>query len=526
MIDESQDHELPNLEDYWAIVRRRRWWMLLPMFLCWAVVWTGGWLWPASYQSDGLILLEQQQVPEQYVVPNVTADLQDRVQSMTQQILSRTRLQTVIDRFHLYPPSHGLSSLLQSGDAVEQMRKDITIDLVRSDDKTGNRRGQLTAFKISYSAGSPELAQQVNSELTSIFIDENLKAQQQLSEGTTAFLDAQLADARAKLEEQEAKVQDFKAKHEGSLPSQLEGNVQILSGLQGQLQGDERALDAAKQQKLYLASLQQQYQSAQGTDLRLQLADLRAKYTDDYPDIVDLKEKIAETDKLKKQIEAEVASKQKTENASDNNAAAPGAAEQMERGSTATMMQIESQLKSNQLEIQNYEKRQRDLESKVSAYQARLNLTPETEEELAVISRGYDESKANYDSLLQKQYQSQLATSLEQRQQGEQFSVIDPPSFPDKPSAPNHLLVSLAGLAVGIVFGLFLSALMELTDVRIQKEKDLEGLVPSRVLVSIPHLVTAGEDRLRVHGRWKEIGAAVGIVILIVAGNLYALYKG
>ncbi|MGC2015222.1 MAG: hypothetical protein WA657_05280 [Candidatus Acidiferrales bacterium] len=525
MIDESQDHELPNLEDYWAIVRRRRWWVLLPMFLCWAVVWTGGWLWPASYQSDGLILLEQQQVPEQYVVPNVTADLQDRVQSMTQQILSRTRLQTVIDRFHLYPPGHGLSSFLQSGDAVEQMRKDITIDLVRSDDKTGNRRGQLTAFKISYSAGSPELAQQVNSELTSIFIDENLKAQQQLSEGTTAFLDAQLADARAKLEEQEAKVQDFKAKHVGYLPSQLEGNVQILSGLQVQLQANERALDAAKQQKLYLESLQQQYQSAQGTDLRLELADLRAKYTDDYPDIIHLKEKIAETDKLKKQIEAEVASKQKTHNASDNNAAAP-AAEQVERGSTATMMQIESQLKSNQLEIQNYEKRQRDLESKVSAYQARLNLTPETEEELAVISRGYDESKANYDSLLQKQYQSQLATSLEQRQQGEQFSVIDPPSFPDKPSAPNHLLVSLAGLAVGIVVGLFLSALMELTDVRIQKEKDLEGLVPSRVLVSIPHLATAGEDRLRVHGRWKEIGAAVGIAILIVAGNLYALYKG
>jgi len=526
MIDESsQDHGLPNLEDYWATVRRRRWWMLLPMFLCWAVVWTGGWLWPASYQSEGLILLEQQKVPEQYVVPNVTADLQQRVQSMTQQILSRTRLQTVIDRFHLYPPSHGLSSLLQTGDAVEQMRKDITIDLVRSDDKTGSHRGELTAFKIGYSARSPELAQQVNSELTSIFIDENLKAQQQLSEGTTAFLDAQLAEARTKLEEQEAKVQAFKAAHIGYLPSQLEGNVQILSGLQVQLQANERARDAAKQQKLYLESLQQQYQSAQGTDLRLELADLRAKYTDDYPDIVHLKEKIAETDKLKKQIEAEVAAKQKTHNASDNNAA-PAAAEQVERGATTTVMQIESQLKSNQLEIQNYEKRERDLESKISTYQSRLNLTPATEEELAVISRGYDESKSNYDSLLQKQYQSQLATSLEQRQQGEQFSVIDPPNLPDKPSAPNHLLVSLVGLGLGIVVGFFLSALMELTDVRIRKEKDLEGLVPTRVLVSIPHLGTAGEDRLRVQDRWKEIGAAVGIAILIVAGNLYALYKG
>jgi polysaccharide biosynthesis transport protein len=526
MIDESQDHELPSLEDYWAIVRRRRWWVLLPMFLCWAVVWVGGWLWPASYQSEGLILVEQQKVPEQYVVPNVTLDLQERVQSMTQQILSRTRLQAVIDRFHLYPSSHSLSSLLQTGDPVEQMRKDITIDLVRSDDKTGNRRGELTAFKISYSARSPELAQQVNSELTSIFIDENLKAQQQLSEGTTAFLDAQLVDARAKLEEQEAKVQAFKATHIGYLPTQLQGNVQILSGLQGQLQTAERTLDAAKQQKLYLESLQQQYQSAQGTDMRLELADLRSKYTDDYPDIVVLKEKIAETDKLKKQIEAEVVSKQKTENATNNSVAAPAAAEQVERGSTTTMMQIESQLKSNQLEIQNYEKRQRALESNISAYQARLNLTPATEEELAVISRGYEESKANYDSLLQKQYQSQLATSLEQRQQGEQFSVIDPPSFPDKPSAPNHLLVSLGGLVLGIVVGFFLSALMELTDVRIRKERDLEGLVPTRVLVSIPHLGTAGEDRLRLQGRWKEIGAAIGIAILIVAGNLYALYKG
>ena len=524
MIDESQDHALPSLEDSWAIVRRRRWWVLLPMFLCWAVAWVGGWLWPASYQSEGLILVEQQQVPEQYVARNVTLDLQDRVQSMTQQILSRTRLQAVIDRFHLYPPSHSLSSLLQTRDPVEQMRKDITIDLVRSDNKTGNRRPELTAFKISYSARSPELAQQVNSELTSIFIDENLKAQQQLSEGTTAFLDAQLADARAKLEEQGAKVQAFKAKHTGYLPTQLQGNVQILAGLQGQLQATERALDAAKQQKLYLESLRQQYQS--GTDLRLQLAELRSKYTDDYPDIIVLKEKIAKTENLKKQIEAEIAAGQKMKNVTNDNVAATAEAEQVERGSTTTMMQLESQLKSNQLEIQNCEKRQRDLESNISAYQVRLNLTPATEAELAAISLGYEESKANYDSLLQKKYQSQLATSLEQRQQGEQFSVIDPPSLPDKPSAPNHLLVSLGGLVLGIVVGLVLSALMELTDIRIRREKDLEGLVPTRVLVSIPHLGMAGEDRLRMLGRWREIAAAVGIVILIVAGNLYALYKG
>jgi polysaccharide chain length determinant protein (PEP-CTERM system associated) len=404
------------------------------------------------------------------------------------------------------------------------MRKDITIELVPSDNKKENRRPELTAFKISYSARSPELAQQVNSELTSLFIDENLKAQQQLSESTTAFLGAQLVEAREKLQEQEAKVQAFKTKHMGYLPTQLQSNLQILAGLQGQLQSAERALDAAKQQKLYLESLQQQYQSAQGTDLRLQLANLRSKYTDDYPDIVALKEKIAQTEILRKQIEAEVVSNQKPKNAIQNSVATPSVAEQGQR--LTTMMQIQSQLKANQLEIQNYERRQQDFESKISAYQARLNLTPATEEELETVSRGYEESKANYDSLLQKQYQSQLATSLEQRQQGEQFIVIDPPSLPDKPSAPNHLLVSLAGLALGIVVGFALSALMELTNVRIRREQDLEGLVPARVLVGIPHLRTAGEDRLRVQSRWKEIAAAFGIGILIVAGNLYALYKG
>jgi uncharacterized protein involved in exopolysaccharide biosynthesis len=311
----------------------------------------------------------------------------------------------------------------------------------------------------------------------------------------------------------------------GYLPTQLQSNVQILSGLQGQLQNIERALDAARQQKLYFESLQQQYQSTQGTDLRLQLANLRSKYTDDYPDIVALKEKIVQTENLKKQIEAEVASNQKTENATKDSVAAPSLGEQGQHGQT-TMMQIQSQLKANQLEIQNYERRQQDLESKISAYQARLNLTPTTEEELEAVSRGYAESKANYDSLLQKQYQSQLATNLEQRQQGEQFIVIDPPSLPDKPSAPNHVLVSLGGLALGIVVGFVISALMELTNVRVRREQDLEGLVPARVLVGIPHLSTTGEDRLRVRRRWKEIGAAVGIAILIVAGNFYALYKG
>jgi uncharacterized protein involved in exopolysaccharide biosynthesis len=190
------------------------------------------------------------------------------------------------------------------------------------------------------------------------------------------------------------------------------------------------------------------------------------------------------------------------------------------------MMQVQSQLKANQLEILNDQRHEKDLESTISEYQARLNLTPETEQELTNISRGYEESKSNYNSLLQKQMQSQLATSLEHRQQGEQFRIIDPPSLPDKPSAPNHLLFSLGGLMAGFLLGLGLAFILELTDVRVRQEKDLEGIVPASVLVGIPRLSTPRENHIRAMRWWMELGAATALAMLMMLGNLYALYKG
>jgi polysaccharide biosynthesis transport protein len=539
MPDELVDQVPRGGEEYLAILFRRRMWILLPLFLCWAAVWGMSWLLPTSYQSEALILVEQQKVPDQYVVPNVTMNLQDRLQSLKQQVFSRTRLQATIDRFQLYPPHDGLRSLLKAGDPIDQMRNDIKIELVDSP----SHPGDFAAFKIHYTAGSPQLAQQVNSELTSLFVGENAKAQTQLSENTTAFLASQLADARAKMEEQEARVAAFKAKHVGDLPGQLESNVQILVGLQAQLQNTQRALDAAKQQGIYLQSLLQEYQSAQASlgsgdatvistealdkelmDLRLRLQDLHSRYTDDHPDIVALKDSIAKSEKLKQQIEGEVASNQRAGKATKTVDLA--AAEGLQRGSPTAMMQVESQLKANQLEIQNYQQHEKDLERQNSAYQARLNMTPGTEQELTDISRGYEESKSNYNSLLQKQMQSQLATSLEQQQQGEQFRIIDPPSLPNKPSAPNHFWISLSGLILGGAVGLCLAAFLELTDVRVRQEKDLEGLVPVSVLVGIPRLSTPKEEQTRQKTQWIELGAAVAMAILIAVGNLYAFYKG
>jgi succinoglycan biosynthesis transport protein ExoP len=514
MPDEEDGQVSRSLDEYWAMARRRRWYILLPVFACWAIAWAGSWLVPSSYQSDALILVEQQKVPEQYVVPNVTVNLQDRLQAMTEQILSRTRLQSTINRFHLYETPKRWA-FTQTGDPVEQMRTDIKIELVEAP----GRPGQLTA----------------------LFIDENLKSQEQLSESTTAFLESQLATAQTKLEEQEAKVRAFKSTHFGNLPSQVETNVQILTGLQSQLQNVQRSIDGAKQQKIYLESMQQQNQAIQArlgsgnstvtapdtldkdlSDLRHQLQEARSRYTEDYPDVVQLKDKISKMEKLKQDMDSEIAANEKRVKTNDVDA---GSAAQAPHESTLPMMQIQSQLKANRVEIENYQTQEKKIQADIAAYQARLNLTPETEQELADISRGYEESKANYDSLLQKQNQSQLATSLEQRQQGEQFRILDPPSLPSRPSTPNHLFISMAGLMAGFALGAGLAVFLEVTNVRVRHEKDLEGVVPLKVLVGIPHLDSPGEGQSRVLLRRMEFCVAAVMIILMLAGNAYAFFK-
>jgi polysaccharide biosynthesis transport protein len=538
-MSDKQVEQIPRgWEEYMAILLRRRWWIVLPLFLSWLAVWGVSWFLPTTYQSEALISAEQQKVSDLYVMENVNVNLQNRLQSTTQQVLSHASLRAIIDRFKLYSTPPRMSGFFKTKDPIDQMRDDIKIELVGAP----GYRGEFFTFKIHYSADTPELSRLVNSELVSLFINENVKAQRQLSENTTAFLQSELGEARAKMEEQEAKVSMFKAGHAGNLPGQLQSNVQILAGLQAQLASTQHALDTSKQQKIYLESLLQQYQSAQASlvgnstavstqaldkelqDLRLQLQGLRTRYTSGHPDIVALEDKIAKASALRQQAEAEIASSPQPSKAA--NAIDFSAAEGLQRGAPTAVMQLQSQLKANQLEIQNEQQHAKELESQTAVYQARLNMTPETEQELAGVSRGYEEAKFNYNSLLQKQTQSQLATSLGQQQQGQQFRIIDPPKLPNKPSAPNRFLISLVGLGLGAVLGLGIATFLELTDVRFRQEKDLEGILPARLLVGIPRLSTPQEDHSRLILRWMECGVVGVMALLIFTGNLYTYYNG
>jgi polysaccharide biosynthesis transport protein len=541
MLDETQEQKPRTTEDYWAIVRRQRWVILSTAFVCWLLVWAVGWLLPSSYESVAQVLVQQQQVSPTLVQPNMTVSMEAQLESIEDRVLIPTELQPIIDKYRLYPKHHGLLAILDPSDPFEEMStKDIVIKPLEAQTHSSNQES-LVGFEIHYFGPSPDVAQAVNEDLTNLFIRQNNDIQSRLSQTTTEFLKVERDDARADLDAQDAKVKAFKAEHAGELPDQLQGNLQVLAGLQAELQDNERSLSGAQQQKLYLESIVQQYQSAQSDlngngstvtpsslddqlkTLEMELAQERSEYTDNYPDVIALKDQIAKTKELKKETEAQIAAGHKSDKDSDDlNAGSL----QVQNGSPTQMMQIQSQLKANQLEIQSLGADQKKIEGQIAVYQARLNAAPMVEQQLDEISRGYDESSKNYDALQGKLQDSQLASNLQQNQQGQQLSVYAPPTLPTSPSKPNHLLISLGGLGAGLALGFILAGLLEFTDVRIQKESDLEGVVSARVLVGIPKLSTSVEDRRRVVLRWVERGAVVAMLIIVVAGNVYSLVKG
>ena len=530
---EEKPRESLNLDPYFAVVRRRHWYFLTPLFAGWLIVWGVSWLIPSVYRSGTLILIEQPTVPSQYVVPNIATDnLQDRLQSITQQILSRTRLLRIIESKGLY--AAGRRRLTQD-EMVERMRKDIEIELVHD-------RDQLTAFNVYYSSNDPQIAQQVTSELTNLFISENLEARQAQSENTTRFLESHLEEARKSLSEQEEKVRVFKDQHLGDLPGQLQSNLQILSGLQSQMSSEQDALNRAKQQNVYLESLLGQYHSAQrsakGADsvpmglpaleqelerLKARLADLSSHYTDRHPDVRKVKEQIANAEKMKQQITEEIKAKATTPVSDQAAAVAPSDTGAREMSPTA---ELESQLKVNRLEIANREHTLEELKERTAEYQARLNREPVREQQLADLTRNYDQSRSNYDNLLKKKNDSELATSLERRQQGEHFRILDPPSLPVKPYSPDRLKLCAIGLGVGLLLGALVSAGTEITDDRLYSENDLKKLLPLDVISEIPEIATAREAEKQ--RRFALLGwAATGLeCVLILAGFAISYLRG
>jgi len=530
MEEEQQESSEPiDFTEIKGIVRRRRWQFLVPFFCGWLLVWGVSWLIPSTYRSGTLILVEQPSVPEKYVVSNIDTGIQQQLDSITQQILSRTRLLRIIDSLGLYAEDRKHKS---QDELVEQMRKNIEIELSHGDDR------KLSAFNIYYANSDPKMAQLATAELANLFIAENLEQRQKRSENTTNFLEDQLEQARAKLAQQEAKVRVFKDQHLGELPTQTGSNLQILTGLQNQMQANEDSLNRAKQQNTYLESLLNQYRALDSASkpgeagpvglaeidkeldqLKAQLADLTSHYTDKHPDVRKTREQIAQVEKTRERIIAAM------KRGANDSSPEPVATAPLDPKS-APMLELESQLKANRLEIANREAEIKDEQSKISQYQSRLNMAPLMEQQFADITRDYEQSKTDYESLLAKKNQSEMSTDLEKTQQGEHFRMLDPPNLPVRPYKPNRLQLCGLGLAVGLVLGGGFAFGQEKLSGKIYSEREIKKLVPFEVFAEIPPIESLEEQSSHRRGVWIAGAAAVVIVGFILLGSAVTYLYG
>jgi polysaccharide chain length determinant protein (PEP-CTERM system associated) len=505
-----------KLNDYWGIVCRRRRSMFLAFVTVWFLACLLAWLLPPRYRSETTILIQEPQVPQQYVLPNVVSDVQAYLQTLTQQVLSPSRLQRIVDDLRLY--SSRLDRLFAGRDVIEKMRKDIKIDLLPPKPGAQKSSDLTSFFTITYSGSNPQLVQEVTSRLTALFIDENQRTRQQESENTTAFLDSQLQEARTHLEDQGEKIKEFKARFIGRLPGELQSNIGILGALQGRLQQANEALDRSEQEKLYLTSLLSAYREtpslasagiAERLDpdvelarLRVELTEAESRYTNEHPTVLELRDEIAKTEKLKAQLK------------------------NGDEAKSRPMAEIQSQLKGTELDIQNRKKEIAAVQSQMQIYESRLNETPVREQQLADLSGDYDQQRINYDLLVKKRDDSALATNLEKHQQGEQFFVLDPPSYPTSPYFPNRLSLTLAGLALGLTAAVGTAFMRETLDDRIHADKEISTVCKVPMLVAIPPLTTANEMAASQWRTKKEVACATATVIVMTASALLAFYYG
>lgn len=476
-------HRELTIEDYAGIFKRRIWLILITSIAFIAVGVGVTYIIPPQYISQTLVLIEQQKVPTDYVTPVVTEDLGTRLASMREQILSRSRIEPIIEQFNLYA-GHGNTM----DDRVELTQKAIGVKPIPS----GQSSHGMPGFYITFKAHDARTAQQVCGEITSLFVSENLSAREQSAEGTTDFLKQELADSKSKLDGQDAKLAAFQQKYFGMLPEQQPSNMNTLQALTTQLDAVTQTLNRTQQDVTFLkAMVSQQTQDQQSiapaaagvsvderrkelNALIEQKHDLLAVDTPQHPDVVAISHKI---DDLQNEMAHTPA----------DPAPAP-VATSGSRHDPPQLEQLKAQLNAAQASMAGTKQEQGRIEQQIRAYEARLQSSPQVEEEHKQLTRDHETALDFYNSLLKKMNESSMATALEQRQQGEQFSVMDPPNLPDAPTFPNPLVFAGGGFAAGLLLGLLIAGFLEYRDTSLRNERDIWAFTKLPTLATISRI--------------------------------------
>lgn len=457
---------------------------------------------PDQYRATTTILVDPQQIPDRYVTSTVTSDPAERLTTITQQVLSASRLGQIIDDLHLYTEMKNRSR----DDVIENMRKHITLQV-----KQGSSQG-LSSFTITYESGSATVAANVANQLAASFIDWNLKNREQLAEDTTNFMASQLEEAKQNLQNQEQKLSEFKMQHLGQMPDQAPANLQTLSRLQSALQTNSDSFNRLEQEKQLLMRLPEpntiapdkltDRQRLEGElhQVKSQLWDLKKKYTDSHPDVIATETRLQQIQDQLKSLPPDPTSV---------------------KDSTTSAVRIDLIEK----EEQRLTRENQVIQSQIGMYQGRVDSVPLREQELSALTRDYEISKEQYRSLLEKTYSAEMAKDLEKRQQGERFTILDKARAPEHPFKPNRLGLMYASLAGAFFFAIAVVIVQDNISGAIKAERELKELLPKLVtlLGSIPTIEIKSDRRDRMRSRVLALAMSV-LGCLVVAVILWKVH--
>jgi polysaccharide chain length determinant protein (PEP-CTERM system associated) len=468
MINPTVPH---NISDYIEILRRRLWFIIVPFVAIILITVVYVIFAPRIYLASTMILVSPQKVPESYIHPTVTTSVAERLQSIAQEVMSRTRLEQVIAELNLYKKE---AKSRTKEEIVELMRRDIRVELPK---------GKEGYFSVSYMTGDRSMAATVANRLASLFIEENLKVREQQAMGTTEFLATELSNTKAKLDEMDKQILEYKRQYMGELPEQRDSNLKIFEQYQAQSLKVAESLRAAQDRKILLQkqlsdletsgalSTSDNTKSGRGgavgsyeseiANLKNTLESLQGKYTDNHPDVMVTKRKIADMESKRTALTIK---------------------------NDPRYREIQGQIVATDLEIRRLKQEEAANQGQMSKYRARVENAPLREQSMATLMREYQNTKLAYDALLQKSQGAQQAENLERRQKGEQFKVIDPARVPEKPFSPNIPKILLMGLMAAIGGGIGLALLREQMDRSFRDAEDVEMTLGVKVLANIPKI--------------------------------------
>lgn len=569
--------ESKDIRDYWGILKARKKFFIIPAVLVFLVLSAVAVLLPSVYQSSSTILIEEQQIPPEFVRSTVTGFADQRIQSLTQQILSRTKLWEIVQQFNLYTE---MKEKYTREEILENMRDDIKLQTISADiseqARTQQRRprqpGQTgqsmtIAFSISYQGKSPDTVQKVAGTLASLYLEQNLKIREAQAKTTTQFLESELKVLTERIQVLGEQVTKFKQEHEGITPELYQFNLTQADRLESEVKQLENSIRAAEDRKIYLegqlatvkpdtpiiSSSGERVMDPQSRlrTLEVALADLQSKFAPEHPDIRKTKREIAELEKLAgtqgggaaikrqklTQLKAELAQKQgkysddhpdvkklKNEIARlEQEPAKADAPKKVTEPENPAYINLTAQVESAKNEIASLQRQRAALKEKSEMYHRRLEQTPQLEQEYLALTRDYGNAQAKYQEVLNKILEARISEGMEEHQKGEKFTLIDPASYPEKPIKPNRWLIVMMGVILGLGAGLGMVAMAENLDHSVKTADELSLLTGLPVLGSISRIRT-GEDVIRASRKKRLIWTTMGLTLVIGLLLFHFLY--